>query len=88
MNTPPLSSPLIVRIEKSGKAFGAAMNEIRTWLDGHKIQPADFRPGECKAGRVAFEITFKREDEARLFEQEFDLIPVGTGERREDGGFR
>lgn len=66
-----LSSPLIVRVEKAGKAFGTAMNEIRSWLDSHKIQPIDFRPRESDAGRVAFEITFKHAHEARQFEQEF-----------------
>jgi hypothetical protein len=71
------SSPLIVRIERSGTAFGAIMNEIRSWLDSHKIQPADFRPSESGPGDVAFEIRFLREDEAHLFEQAFTLIPVG-----------
>ncbi len=65
------SSPLIVRIERSGKAFGTAMNDIRSWLDSHKIQPADFRPSESGPGDVAFEIRFQREDEAQLFEQAF-----------------
>lgn len=64
-------SPFIVRVERSGKSFGAAMNEIRSWLDSHKIQPADFRPTESVPGDVAFEIRFQREDEARRFEQAF-----------------
>jgi hypothetical protein len=66
-----LKSPLSVRVEKPGKAFGAAMNEIRTWLDAHKIQPVDFRPDPAAPGAVAFEIKFSRDDEARLFEQTF-----------------
>ena len=65
------SSPLIVRIDRSGKTFGTAMNDIRSWLDSHKIQPADFRPSESGPGDVAFEIRFKREDEAHLFKQAF-----------------
>ena len=65
------SSPLIVRVERSGKTFGAVMNEIRSWLDSHKIQPADFRPSESGPGDVAFEIRFQREDEAQRFEQTF-----------------
>jgi hypothetical protein len=47
------------------------MNDIRSWLDSHKIQPVDFRPGEGGPGTVAFEIRFRREDEAHLFEQAF-----------------
>ena len=37
------SSPLIVRVEMPGKTLGAAMSEVRSWLDIHKIQPAGFR---------------------------------------------
>lgn len=66
-----LKSPLSVRIEQPQKAFGVAMNEIRTWLDTHKIQPVDFRPDPAGPGAVAFEIRFSREEEARLFEQTF-----------------
>jgi hypothetical protein len=47
------------------------MNEIRSWLDSHKIQPVDCRPGESNPGFVVFEIKFEREDEAHLFEQVF-----------------
>ena len=47
------------------------MNEIRSWLDSHKIQPVDFRPSESAPGAVAFEIRFRHEDEAHLFEQAF-----------------
>ena len=65
---------LVVRVERSGKTLGTAMNEIRSWLDSQKIEPVDFRAGECGSGAVAFEIRFKREDEARQFEQEFHLI--------------
>lgn len=65
------SSPLIIRVERPGKAFGTVMNDIRSWLDSHKIQPADFRPSPSDPGAVAFEIRFRREDEAHLFEQTF-----------------
>jgi hypothetical protein len=41
-----LKSSLSVRVERPGKALGDAMNEIRTWLDGHNIQPRDFRSEE------------------------------------------
>lgn len=65
------SSLLIVHVERPEKAFGTAMNEIRSWLDSHKIQPVDFRPGAGNPGAVAFEIKFQREDEAHLFGQAF-----------------
>jgi hypothetical protein len=66
-----LKSPLNVRVETPNRAFGVAMNEIRTWLDAHKIQPVDFRPDRAAPGGVAFEITFRQEYEARLFEETF-----------------
>lgn len=66
-----LNSPLSVRVEKSGKSLGDAMKEIRIWLDNHKIESVDFRPDPAGPGAVAFEIKFRREEEARLFEQTF-----------------
>jgi hypothetical protein len=66
-----LKSPLSVRIERSGRPLGEAMNEIRSWLDDHKIEPADFRSVSSARGRAVFELRFEREDEARLFQQTF-----------------
>jgi hypothetical protein len=66
-----LKSSLSVRVERPGKALADAMNEIRLWLDGHKIQPRDFRSDTTVPGAGAFEIKFNREDEARLFERAF-----------------
>jgi hypothetical protein len=66
-----LKSPLSVRVETPNTAFGAAMNEIRTWLYAHNIQPVDFRPDPAAPGAVAFEITFHQAYEARLFEEAF-----------------
>ena len=54
-----------------GQPLGDAMNEIRSWLDNHKIQPAEFRSDPSAPGSAAFEIRFQREDEARLFERTF-----------------
>ena len=65
------TSPLVVRIERSGTPFGSVMNEIRSWLDSHKIQPAAFKADTPASGPVAFEIKFQHEDEAQRFEQAF-----------------
>ncbi len=65
------NSPLSVRIEKPGKPLGEVMNEIRAWLDSNKIQPAEFKQDAADPAIVAFSIRFAREDEARLFAQEF-----------------
>jgi hypothetical protein len=64
------NSSLTVRVERPGNEFGEAMNEIRSWLDAHKIQPTGFK-SDTLAADVAFEIHFAREDEARLFESTF-----------------
>lgn len=65
------NSPFSVRVERPEKTFGQAMNEIRSWLDSHKIQPAAFKADTTAPGPVAFEIRFRHTDEARLFEQAF-----------------
>jgi len=66
-----LKSPLSVRVETPDHAFGAAMNESRTWLYAHNIQPVDFRSDPAAPGAVAFAIAFDQEHEARLFEEAF-----------------
>jgi hypothetical protein len=64
-----LKSPLSVRVERPGKSLGDIMNEYRSWLDGHKIQPTEFRSDSSVPGGAAFEISFNREHGARTFEQ-------------------
>lgn len=65
---PPLS---VVRVERPEQTFGETMNEIRSWLDSRKIQPAAFKADTTVPGAVAFEIRFSSEDEARLFQRAF-----------------
>ena len=64
--------PFTERVEKKPeRSFGATMNEIRTWLDHHNMNSISFKPvAEAKSG-VGFEIGFRTEDEAFLFEREF-----------------
>ena len=67
-----LNSPLVVRVEKKPEgSFGEIMNAIRTWLDHRKIEPISFQPVAKAESGVGFEIAFKSEDEAHLFEHEF-----------------
>ena len=48
-----------VRIEKPPTtSFGRTMNEVRQWLDHHKIQPTDFRPIPEPNG-FSFELSFQ-----------------------------
>ena len=39
-----LNPAIIVCVERKPGAFGDTLNEIRTWLDHCKIQPASFKP--------------------------------------------
>ena len=67
-----LNSPVVVRIEKQpGGTFGGTMNDIRSWLDHRKIQPALFKPVASDRSGVGFEIGFNSEEEAHRFEREF-----------------
>jgi hypothetical protein len=57
------------------KNLGDTMKEIRNWLDAEKIQPVVFKTVVGKAG-IGFEISFRREQEAELFQQRFaSLVP-------------
>ena len=67
-----LDPPFIVRVEKEPRgSFGETINEIRSWLDHRKIQPASFNSVFNALTGVGFEIGFNNEDEAHLFEREF-----------------
>ena len=68
-----------VRIEKSLTTLGASLNEIRCWLDGHKIQPAGFRTNIADPHTIVIDIAFAQDNEARLFEQNF--VPKRSGAR-------
>jgi hypothetical protein len=64
-----LNPPFVVRLEnKPTRSFGAAMNEIRAWLDHRKIEPTSFAKADTGVG---FEIGFRSEDDAELFQREF-----------------
>ena len=54
----PLNPAFIVCVERKPGAFGGTMNEIRTWLDHCKIQPASFKPVALADSSVGFEISF------------------------------
>jgi hypothetical protein len=65
-----LGSPKYVRVETSREAFAKTMNEMRVWLDAHKIQPADFKIVPTEGG-IAVDLQFPDEYHASLFQQKF-----------------
>jgi len=63
-------SPFIVRVEEipeTGISFGLTMNDIRTWLDHHQIQPVDFKTIPRSYNGMGFEITFANHHDAAHF---------------------
>jgi hypothetical protein len=66
-----LKSPRIVSIENPGASIADAMSNLRIWLDDNKIEPVEFRMISPDAAGFTFEIQFRSEDEALLFESKF-----------------
>jgi hypothetical protein len=61
-----------------GTSLGDSMNNIRLWLDKHKIDPVEFRAERSDTGAFAFNIRFRSQDEAHLFEQDFGIGASAT----------
>ena len=66
-----LTAPRCVHVEKSGVPFAEIMNNLRAWLDHHKIEPAEFKSQAAAPDLLALDIRFEREEEAQLFERNF-----------------
>jgi hypothetical protein len=47
------------------------MNEMRSWLDKHQVQPVEFKIAMTGFPGIAFDVQFKSEEEAILFEKIF-----------------
>ena len=47
------------------------MNEMRAWLDEHRVQPMDFKIAMTGFPGIAFDLRFRSEEEAVLFEKMF-----------------
>ena len=60
-----------IRIEKPETALAETMNEMRSWLDKHQVQPIEFKIARTGFPGIAFDVQFRSEDEAVLFEQIF-----------------
>jgi hypothetical protein len=62
---------LTIRIEKPEGTLADTMNEMRSWLDEHGVQPVEFKIAMTGMPIIAFEIQFRSEDDAVLFAQVF-----------------
>lgn len=47
------------------------MNEMRAWLDTHRVKPVEFKIAMTGMPGIVFDIRFRREEEAILFERVF-----------------
>jgi hypothetical protein len=66
-----LDPPFTIRIEKPEVALAETMNEIWAWLDKQGFQPVEFKIAMTGMPVIAFDVQFRSEDEAVLFEQVF-----------------
>lgn len=66
-----LDPPFTIRIEKPETALAETMNEMRSWLDKHKVEPVEFKIAMTGMPGVAFDVQFRSKDEAVLFAQVF-----------------
>jgi hypothetical protein len=48
------------------------MGRYPSWLDANNIEPLLFRSADLTDGTVGFEIVFRTESEAQLFDGQFD----------------
>ena len=66
-----LNLPFTIRIEKPEVALAKTMAEMRTWLDKHDVRPVEFKIARTGVPGIAFDLQFRSEDEAVLFERVF-----------------
>ena len=66
-----LNTSYIVRVQKPKTMLADAMSEMRVWLDHNQIQLVGFNIAEDRMPGIAFDLRFRREAEASLFERTF-----------------
>ena len=66
-----LDPPFTVRVEKPETMLANAINEMRAWLDHHEVKPVEFKIAMTGMPGIVFDIRFRREEEATLFERAF-----------------
>ncbi len=63
-------SPYYIRVETPRHGFAETMDEMRVWLDAHKIQQSEFKIVPTATG-IAVDLRFPDEYHASLFQQKF-----------------
>ena len=65
-----LNPTYIVHVEKPGTTLANTMKEMRVWLDHHQVELIGFNIANTMPS-LAFDLRFRREEEAALFERAF-----------------
>src|SRR3954462_14637530 len=69
----------IVHVQKPEPELAEAMGDMRVWLAPHQIDLVDFKVAQTRMPGIAFELRFRSEMDANLFEQTFAWsIPTGV----------
>jgi outer membrane lipoprotein-sorting protein len=66
-----LNPPFTIRVLKPEDALAETMNEMRIWLDKHKVRPVQFKIAMTGMPGIALDIRFRKETEAVLFARVF-----------------
>ena len=64
-------SAFSVHLESGGISLAEAMEDVRAWLDRHRIEPIEFTLVATSRKVIAFDIRFRKEREAVLFTKHF-----------------
>jgi hypothetical protein len=65
---------MVVQIEKpANMTLAEWFTELRSWFDINNCQPASFLPNEGVIDKVAFNVTFSENTQARLFASKFTI---------------
>ncbi len=67
----PAPTAFSVHLESGGASLGEAMEDLRVWLDRHRIEPVEFTLAPTPRKTVAFDIRFRKERDAVLFMKHF-----------------
>ena len=62
----------VVEVRLRGMDIGAAMTQVRTWLDHHQAEPALFESAVVPGRGVCFLLQFRSASDALAFANAFD----------------
>ena len=68
----------IVEVCRPSAALTAAMAQMRTWLDHHRVEPAVFEVAFLPGAQIRFRVQFKEARDALVFARVFEGIVVGA----------